>query len=79
MIYESPDGGETVYVRKFGSTEKTLHNMSERARELLAETEEKLRWEEIRTAAKSNPALQKAIERAIIIYELGKEYGQTST
>ena len=32
-------------------------------------------WGEIRRMAKSNPALQKALDRAIIIYNLSKEHG----
>jgi hypothetical protein len=31
-------------------------------------------WGEIRRMAKSNPALQKALDRAIIIYNLSKEH-----
>jgi hypothetical protein len=32
-------------------------------------------WNDIRETAKSNPALQKAIEQCIIIYNLSKDHG----
>jgi hypothetical protein len=76
MVFESPDGGETVYARQFGSAERKLHSMSERARDLLVEAEETVLWQEIRAAAKANPALQKALDRAILIYKLSGKYEQ---
>lgn len=79
MVYESPDGGETVYVRPFGSTEKKLHSMSERARDLLVEAEQTMLWQEIRAAAKTNPTLQKALDRAILIHKLSGKYEQNNT
>lgn len=78
LVFESPDGGETVYSRPFGSTERTLHSMSERARDLLVEAEETVLWQEIRAAAKANPALQKALDRAILIYKLSGKYEQNN-
>jgi len=47
IVYESPDGGETVYSRPFGSTDRKLHSMSERARDLLVEAEQTMLWQEI--------------------------------
>jgi hypothetical protein len=79
MVYESPDGGETVYSRPFGSTEKKLHSMSERARDLLVEAEQTVLWQEIRAAAKTNPTLQKALDRAILIHKLSNNYEQNNT
>jgi len=79
MVFESPDGGETVYVRPFGSNEKTLHSMSQRARDLLVEAEQTMLWQEIRAAAKTNPTLQKALDRAILIHKLSVNYEQNNT
>lgn len=81
LIYESPDGGETIYVRSFGTTERILVSTSAKAREdaRASEKEQVYLWKDMREQAKSNPALQKAIDRAIIIYKLGKEYGEIST
>lgn len=33
-------------------------------------------WGEIRRAAKENPALQTALDRVIILYQLGKDHGK---
>jgi CHASE3 domain sensor protein len=79
MVFESPDGGETVYVRPFGSAERKLHSMTERARDLLVEAEQTKLWQEIRAAAKTNPTLQKALDRAILIHKLSNNYEQNIT
>lgn len=64
-IYESPDKGHTVYERDFGSNKKTLIK-SEGDKDL----EDYQLWNEIRLAAKTNPALQKAVSRVKMIYRL---------
>ena len=79
MVFESPDGGETVYSRPFGSNEKKLHSMSQKARDLLVEAEQTVLWKEIRSAAKTNPTLQKALDRAILIHKLSGKYEQNNT
>lgn len=75
-IFESPDGGSTVYEREVGTTERKLTEESQRSRD---EFYEKMRqdklWGNIRRAAKTNPALQDALDRAIVIYELSKNNG----
>ena len=71
-IYESPDGGQTVYAREFGSKERKLVGESlsvKTNRELMQESQ---LWHDIRVAARDNPALQDALDRAIIIYNLSK-------
>jgi hypothetical protein len=69
-VHESPDGGNTIYAREVGSTERRLVGYSaDRIDELNAENE-KGRWLAVLRASKTNPALQDAVERAIIIYEL---------
>ena len=72
MVFESPDGGETVYKRKFGDSERELHSVSEKKRELIDELRETKLWGEIHRAAKTNPTLQKALDRAILIYRLSE-------
>ena len=72
IVYESPDGGETVYKRKFGDSERELHSVSEKKRNLIDELRETKLWGEIHRAAKTNPALQKALDRAILIYRLSE-------
>ena len=73
IIYESPDGGETVYGRYRGETERFLVGESLKASEKRTGiTEDKL-WRDIRKAATTNPTLQRAIDRAIMIYRLSKD------
>lgn len=75
-IFESPDGGRTVYERDIGSTERRLTEESmRRSDEFYAKMREDKLWGAIRRAAKTNPTLQDALDRAIIIYELSKKNG----
>jgi hypothetical protein len=74
-IYESPDKGGTIYRRKFGEIDRELYQVSDDVSEKLAELREEKLWEEIRKAAKTNEALQSALERVIILYHLSKEHG----
>jgi hypothetical protein len=71
-VYESPDNGDTVYKRKVGETERELHSVSERRKNLIDDIRENQLWGNIHRAALTNPALQEAIERVIILYELQK-------
>jgi hypothetical protein len=74
-IFESPDGGRTVYSRKFGKQEKNFEwedPEEARVKERLKESKE---WLNILLAAEDNPALQEAIERVKIIYHLSKKNG----
>ena len=80
-IYESPDGGKTIYAREFGSNHKELigyqydnnnshvNSFSPGQRDF----EDHVLWNEIRQAAKTNPALQKAMDRVKLIYRLSKD------
>ena len=71
-IYESPDGGQTVYARESGSKERKLVGESlsvKTNRELMQESQ---LWHDIRVAARDNPTLQEALDRVIIIYNLSK-------
>lgn len=72
QVFESPDGGKTVYVREIGGRERKLHYVSPSAVEEIKETEERLEWNEIRHAAKDNPALQKAVDHVKLLYQIIK-------
>jgi hypothetical protein len=72
VIYESPDGGETIYVREHGSTQRQLHSQSPRAIDLHEQLKEDQLWGQIRRAAKTNPTLKQALDEAILIYTLSK-------
>ena len=71
-IYESPDGGHTVYRRPMGGavTERELHSISEEKRTLYEDLQESKLWGEIRRAAKTDPALQELLDRVIVYHRL---------
>ncbi len=71
-IYESPDGGHTVFRREIGSKEKTLHHVDSAIQDYVSTVQEIELWKNIRAAAKTNPALQSAMDRVRIIYELSR-------
>lgn len=82
LIYERV--GETVYARELGSAERHVvgYNLAANdprtadGRPLQDHIIDSKLWGEIRRAAKTNPALQAALERAIIIYHLSKQDGK---
>ena len=79
-IYERV--GDTVYARASGSDPSSRQEVSwdykpdprtNDGRPLHEQIMEDKLWGEIRRAAKDNPALQAALERAIIIHHLSKD------
>ena len=72
QIFESPDGGKTVYVREMGSKDKKLHYVSPALKAEMKETLLTQEWLDIRHAAKDNPALQKSVDHIIMLYRLMK-------
>ena len=74
VIYESPDGGKTVYVREHGSDvqSRKLHWESDEAKDLREQLMEDKLWGNIRRAAKTNPTIQRALDEAIMLYNLSK-------
>jgi len=79
LIFESPDKGETVYVREEGSSKRSLYAESEKIRNLHDDIMESKLWDNIHRAAKTNPALQAALERVKVTYYLSKENGRRKT
>jgi hypothetical protein len=71
-VYESPDGGQTVYRRKIGQTQKELHSISYEKRQWDQQVEQEMLWVKISQASKTNPALKLALDQARIIYELSR-------
>jgi hypothetical protein len=81
-IYER--NGDEVYAREFGGTDRKLigykYEMENKpdtrtsdGRPLFEHLREDKMWGEIRREAKTNPALQNALDRAIMIYRLSKD------
>ena len=80
-IYER--NGNEVYAREFGETERILigydykpDSRTPDGRPLHEHILEDKMWGEIRRMAPANPALQKALDRAIMIYRLSKDNPQ---
>jgi hypothetical protein len=77
-VYERDKG--TVYAREIGADPSTRrevgYNYDSRTsdgRPLHDHMMDSKMWGEIHRAAKTNPALQKALDRAIMIYRLSKD------
>ena len=64
-IYERDKG--VVYAREFGSSEKRVIGMD-------YPVTETVNWHEVVLLARTNPALQSALDRVIMLYKLSKEY-----
>jgi hypothetical protein len=69
-IFESPDGGATIYERESGEVYKTLVKENKTA---LEELYENRMWGEIRRMAKTNPAMKEYTDRCIELYHLLKK------
>ena len=76
QIFESPDGGKTIYKREEGSSNRTL--VIEDTSKIEQIREDKL-WGNIRREAMTNIALQEAMERVKVIYYLSKDNGNSKT
>jgi hypothetical protein len=70
VIYETPDGSETIYIREPGGAISHVENP--RAINIRDQLQEDKLWGNIRRAAKTNPALKHALDEAILIYTLSK-------
>jgi len=73
-IYESPDGGKTVYVREFGSPTRvmTQSSIEDKLKSLVKNNEER-QWRDILKAAETNAELAELIAQVKILYLLSKE------
>ena len=70
-INEKADG--VTYAREFGKIERTVIGIDVDAQASVDDIREKHLWDQILKAAKKNPALQDALERVIVVYELSKQ------
>ena len=67
--------GDMVYERKIGESVRELTQTSrQQAQARHDEMMDNQMWYEIRRDAKTNTALQAALDHAIMIYKLSKEY-----
>lgn len=71
VIYTDDRGGETIYVKESGDKEPKVADQK-RGYDLHAQLMEDKLWGNIRRAAKTNPTLQRALDEAVMIYNLSK-------
>ena len=71
-IFESPDGGKTIYSRKSGETDRTLVWEDPEAKKEKLFQERWVEWRDILEASKTNPGLSDLIEKAETFYRLLK-------
>ena len=64
-IYERD--GAITYAREFGSSERKVIGMD-------YPLIDNVNWYDVMAVAKTNPALQNALDSAILLYKLSKEY-----
>ena len=69
LIYESPDGGKTIYARKIGSTERVMIREDPERKYI----EQYKNWREILKVARNNPTLHDLVEQAEIVYAIIKK------
>jgi len=72
-IFESPDGGRTVYARKPGTIKRELHWQDPELQRELAELEQQKRWVDIFSARRDNAELDHLCEQVEIMYELSRK------
>jgi len=72
-VFESPDGGRTVYARKPGDSKRELHWQDPNLQQELKELEQQKRWVDIFSARRDNVELDRLCEQVEIIYELARK------
>jgi len=70
IIYETPDGGQTVYARNPGSKDKWLHHRDPALIKEEIELEKQKKWVEIFAKRNKNEELNRLCEQVEIFYEL---------
>jgi hypothetical protein len=75
-IFESPDGGKTVYKRLPGTRQRELYSdMTSDGRSLREQLQENRMWDQIRRMSRTDEGLRDLLERAIVYYNLKKDHG----
>jgi len=69
-VFESPDGGHTVYRRHVGKQDRELVSVSPEKQSTIEMIKEDKLWSGIRRAAKTDPALKEMLDRVRVYYEL---------
>ena len=69
-VFESPDGGHTVYRRHVGKQDRELVSVSPEKQTTIEIIKEDKLWGGIRRAAKTDPALKEMLDQVRVYYEL---------
>jgi hypothetical protein len=69
-VYESPDGGHTIYRRHPGKLDRELVSIDQETQDKLAALKEDKLWGDIRRRAQQDPALQQMLDQLRIYYSL---------
>lgn len=77
-IYESPDGGKTIYAREMGDAVSQRILVGQEFPTIQEKLKEDQLWENIRELAKTNETLKSELERVITVYHLVKEHTNNS-
>jgi len=73
IVYESPDGGKTVYARYIGQQDRWL--VGKEYNGIVDELRDTQMWHDIRKTAEHSESLKKVLQHAILIYQIVKEDG----
>lgn len=71
-IFESPDGGKTIYSRKSGETDRALVWEDPEAKQEKLFQQRWVEWRDILLASKDNQGLAELIEKVEVYYRLLK-------
>jgi hypothetical protein len=69
-IFESPDGGHTVYVRQMGSSHRQLHSMSAQKQAQLQQQKQWDLWQDILAKSKQDSELKDMLDRIEVYHAL---------
>jgi hypothetical protein len=72
-VFESPDGGRTIYARRPGQTKRELHWQDPKLQQELRDLESQKRWVEIFQSRRDNAELNDLCEKVELLYELRKQ------
>jgi len=73
-VFETADGGRTIYSRKHHSETRTLHYKDPTLQRELEQLENKKRWGEIFESRHNNTALNDLCNQVEVLYELSKKH-----
>lgn len=69
-VYESPDGGKTIYARSMGRTARRLVHSDNQESDLRRELQLQVMWHGIHSAAQHDPVLNDMLEQIEVYYQL---------